>query len=407
MSIKKVVLSNGVRILAERIDQLQSVSIGLWCHTGSAHEHEDEAGITHFIEHMMFKGTQRRTSPEIAQEIEGRGGMLNAFTDKERTCYYCRMLGEDLAVGVDVLCDMVTGSVLDPDELEREKGVVLEEIKRSEDEPGDLVHELHAREVFPNHIYGLPIIGTAESVSSFQQTDLRKYMDRRYHGNTLLMAVAGQVDPDEVVALAEERLGGYQPGSSDRAPASEKPVAGEQYVTKDVEQVHFCIGGPGLSNTDEELPAQWVLDAVLGGGMGSRLFQEVREKRGLAYAIGSYGVGYQAGGAFNVYGGTGKDKWDEMQSVVHAEMKKLREVPVMPDELERVQRQLIGMIVLGLESTSSRMQRMARNELTHGREVTVEEMVEKIRGVTSERIMILANRLFDPSHLRTTAIGPA
>jgi predicted Zn-dependent peptidase len=407
MSVNKVVLPNGVRVLTERIDQLQSVAIGLWCHTGSIHEQSHEAGLTHFIEHMLFKGTESRTAPQIAQEIEGRGGMLNAFTDKERTCYYCRMLGEDLAVGLDVLTDMVAHSKLDAEELEREKEVVLEEIKRSDDEPGDHVHELHGQALWPNHPYGLPVIGTAESVKSFKRDHLTSYMDRRYRGNTLLLAVAGQVDPEEVVALAQERLGHFAPGETAPATAPTPPTGGADYHEKEVEQVHFCLGGQGLPQLDPELPAQWVLDAILGGGMGSRLFQEVRERRGLAYAIGSYNVAYQATGAFTVYGGTSRDKWEEMQSVVHEELRKLRDELVPEEELDRIKRQMIGGIVLGLESTSSRMQRMARNEMVYGRDVPVEEVVAKIRAVTRERVRDLANRLFEPSALRTTAIGPA
>lgn len=404
--IEKTVLDNGVRVLTERIDAVGSASIGVWCATGSRNERDDEGGITHLIEHMLFKGTALRSAHKIADDIEGRGGMLNAFTDKERTCYYCRVLAEDTAHSLDVLTDMVTNSLIDAAELEREKGVVLEEIKRSEDEPGDHVHDLHLEGLWEDHILGRPVIGTKELVSGFQRSDLTDYMDRRYRGSTLVVAAAGRVDHTEVVKSVEDRLGKLSAKAEPKEDFSTTAKPGTNEISKDIEQVHFCIGTQGVSYSSPDFYTMVVLDAVLGGGMSSRLFQEIREKRGLAYAVGSYHLTYTEGGAFTIYGGTGLATWDEVQSVVRDELDKLMSAGPSEDEMNKVKRQIAGNMVLGLESMSSRMMRMAKNELVYGRYVSADEAVEKIRAVTKDQVTELANSMFKPNQMRTTAIGP-
>lgn len=405
-TVLKHTLSNDIRILCEPLSYVGSASIGLWCVTGSANEQIDEAGITHFIEHMLFKGTKTRTSKQIAEEVEGRGGMLNAFTDKESTCYYARVLDKDIETAIDVLCEMVTSSLLDDKELETEKGVVLEEIKRGEDEPGDHVHDLHMESRWDGHILGKPIIGTAESVSSFKQENLRRYMNRRYTGGQILLTVAGNIDPDMVTKAASERLASI-PAGTDR-PKIDRPVGrpGKKEVAKDVEQVHFCIGGEAPSLYDDEKYIATVMDGVLGGGMSSRLFQEVREKRGLAYAIGAYTLTYTAGGVFTVYGGTGRDKWQEVQEVVATEFDKFRKDGAKDEELAKVKRQIAGNMVLAMESMSTRMMRMARNEIIFGRSVPVEEVLRKIDAVTNDQLIEHSRNALDESRLSTTAIGP-
>ncbi|HWD40399.1 MAG TPA: pitrilysin family protein, partial [Fimbriimonas sp.] len=296
--VEKFTLPNGVRVLVEPVSHVRSAAIGLWCKTGSRHESDHEAGITHLIEHMLFKGTEKRTSKQIAEAIEGRGGALNAFTDKETTCYYCRVLSDDTANGVDVLTDMMLHSLIDPEELAREQGVVLEEIKRSEDEPSDHVHDLHLQYRWGDHPLGKPIIGTPRSVSSFTRSDITAYMDRRYRAENVLLAVAGNVTQEEVIKAAESALGKIPHTTSDSQPTRPAGTAQTNLVGKDVEQVHFCIGTDGTSIYDDSLYTMAVLDAALGGSMSSRLFQEIREKRGLAYAVGSYSLTYGAGGAY-------------------------------------------------------------------------------------------------------------
>ncbi len=406
-SLVKFEMPNGVRVLVEPVSHVQSAAIGLWCQTGSRHERDDEGGITHLIEHMLFKGTERRTAKEIAEAIEGRGGHLNAFTDKENTCYYSRVLADDVENAIDVLSDMVLNSLLEPEELEREKGVVLEEIKRGEDEPSEHVHDLHMQARWGRHPLGKPVIGTRESVGAFERDDLAKYLDRRYRGGNLLLSVAGNVDPDSVRRWTSERLEAVQPGNGDPQCARPKGSHGYRYAAKDVEEVHFCIGTDGVSVHDDDLYSMAVLDAALGGSMSSRLFQEIREKRGLAYAIGSYSLTYGAGGAFTVYGGTGRQTWDQVQELARIEFDKAMADGLDEDELERTKRNICGNIVLALEGMSARMMRNAKSEMHYGREVPVEETVAKIEAVTNDAVVSLARRILPVDEISVTAIGPA
>jgi len=404
--IQKITLDNGVRVLVESVGHVKSAAIGLWCKTGSRHEHDNEAGITHLIEHMLFKGTEKRTAKEIAEAIEGRGGSLNAFTDKESTCYYCRTLSDDVANGVEVLSDMMLHSLIDADELKREEGVVLEEIKRSEDEPSDHVHELHLENRWGKHPLGKPIIGTPESVSSFAPQDLRQYLDRRYRAENVMLAVAGNVTLDEVRKAGEATLGKIPHTTVDTALSRPSGKSSISLVDKDVEQVHFCIGTDGTSVFDPDYYTLAVLDAALGGSMSSRLFQEIREKRGLVYSVGSYTLSYSSGGAFTVYGGTGAQHWPLVQELVRAEFDKIMAGGCDPDELDRTKRHISGSIVLALEGMSSRMMRMSRNELMHGRDIPVEETLERVESVTNDAIVELANRILTHDLVNTTAIGP-
>ena len=399
-------LDNGVRILVEPITHVQSAAVGLWCKTGSRHEKENEAGITHLIEHMLFKGTNARTARQIAEEIEGRGGSLNAFTDKEMTCYYCRVLASEVEHGIDVLTDMMLHSLIDPEELKREESVVIEEIRRSEDEPGDHVHDLHLEARWGHHPLGRPVIGTRESVAGFKREDLKTYMDRRYVGSNVLLAVAGNVDPDTIRKSAEVHLGKIAAANGEEDVPRPEGKPSKNLVKKEVEQVHFCIGTDGCSIYDKDLYTLIVLDGALGGTMSSRLFQEIREKRGLAYSVGSYMLTYSAGGVYTVYGGTSMDNWQMVQDLVHAEFKNVMKDGLSDGEIDRTKKNLAGNLVLGLEGMSSRMMRMSRNELNHGRDIPVQETLAKIEAVTNEGIVELARRILPEDKISTTAIGP-
>ena len=406
-NLNKITLSNGVRILVEPVPYVKSAAIGLWCKTGSRHERDSEAGITHLIEHMLFKGTPTRTAKDIAESIEGRGGVLNAFTDKESTCYYCRVLSDDTANGIDVLTDMMVHSNFDPKELETEEGVVCEEIKRSLDEPSDHVHELHLGHRWDNHPLGKPIIGTEESVMSFRREHILDYMDRQYRSENVLLAVAGNVDPEQIREEAEKVLGKLKSGATESQDPRPAGVAAVNEINKDTEQVHFCIGSDAISIYDEELlPVMSIFDTALGGSMSSRLFQEVREKRGLVYSIGSYTLSYGAGGAYTVYGGTSKKHWEEVKAIVRTEFDKIMADGLDDDELDRTKKSLSGHLVLALEGMSSRMMRMSRSELSFKRDVTVEESLERLNKVTNAQVKELANRILDPKLVSTTAIGP-
>ena len=406
-NLNKITLSNGVRILVEPVPYVKSAAIGLWCKTGSRHERDSEAGITHLIEHMLFKGTPTRTAKDIAESIEGRGGVLNAFTDKESTCYYCRVLSDDTANGIDVLTDMMVHSNFDPKELETEEGVVCEEIKRSLDEPSDHVHELHLGHRWDNHPLGKPIIGTEESVTSFRREHILDYMDRQYRSENVLLAVAGNVDPEQIREEAEKVLGKLKSGATESQDPRPAGVAAVNEINKDTEQVHFCIGSDAISIYDEELlPVMSIFDTALGGSMSSRLFQEVREKRGLVYSIGSYTLSYGAGGAYTVYGGTSKKHWEEVKAIVRTEFDKIMADGLDEDELDRTKKSLSGHLVLALEGMSSRMMRMSRSELSFKRDVTVEESLERLNKVTNAQVKELANRILDPKLVSTTALGP-
>jgi predicted Zn-dependent peptidase len=406
-NIQKIVLDNGVRILVEPVTHVQSAAIGLWCRTGSRHELDTEEGITHLIEHMLFKGTPTRTAKEIAESIEGRGGMLNAFTDKESTCYYCRTLSDDAVNGIEVLTDMMLHSNFDPEELEREEEVVCEEIKRSVDEPGDHVHELHLEYRWGRHALGKPIIGTEESVRSFRREHILSYMDRRYRAENVMLSVSGNVDPDQIRAAAETTLGKLPSGVTNSQVERPLGTKAMNEVSKDTEQVHFCIGTDGISMYDEvDIPVMSILDSALGGSMSSRLFQEVRERRGLVYSIGSYTLTYGAGGAYTVYGGTSKKNWEEVKEITRREMNKVMQDGLSEAELERVKRSLAGNLVLALEGMNSRMMRMSRNEFNYERQITVEEALERLNKVTNSQVMELANRILTEERVSTTAIGP-
>ncbi len=406
-NIQKIILDNGVRILVEPVTHVQSAAIGLWCRTGSRHELDTEEGITHLIEHMLFKGTPTRTAKEIAESIEGRGGMLNAFTDKESTCYYCRTLSDDAVNGIEVLTDMMLHSNFDPEELEREEEVVCEEIKRSVDEPGDHVHELHLEYRWGRHALGKPIIGTEESVRSFRRDHILSYMDRRYRAENVMLSVSGNVDPDQIRAAAETTLGKLPSGVTNSQVERPLGTKAMNEVSKDTEQVHFCIGTDGISMYDEvDIPVMSILDSALGGSMSSRLFQEVRERRGLVYSIGSYTLTYGAGGAYTVYGGTSKKNWEEVKEITRREMDKVMQDGLSEAELERVKRSLAGNLVLALEGMNSRMMRMSRNEFNYERQITVEEALERLNKVTNSQVMELANRILTEERVSTTAIGP-
>jgi predicted Zn-dependent peptidase len=307
---------------------------------------------------------------------------------------------------IEVLGEMLTDSLLADNDIKTEKGVVLEEIKRGEDEPGDHVHDLHLDYRWPNHPIGRPVIGHAQAVSSFSRDDLVNYISRRYMGGRVVLSVAGNVDPAVVEGAAKKALSKLQPGGEVDTLPKEPGTPAKNEVAKDVEQVHFCIGTDGCTFYDEDRFPAIVCDGVLGSGMSSRLFQEVRERRGLAYAIGSYELTYRSAGAFTVYGGTGADKWEEVQAVVQGEFDKIAKSGVPDEGLERTKRMIAGNIVLALESMSSRMMRMARNEITFGREIPVMETVSKIEAVTNDQIVAFASQRLAADKISTTAIGP-
>ena len=407
--IKKTVLPNGVRVVTENVGYVQSVSVGIWVATGSRYEDVAHRGISHFLEHMLFKGTERRpTAKHIADEMDAVGGYLNAFTDKEYTCYYSRALSEHLPLAVDILTDMYAHSRFDPDETARERKVVLEEIKRREDDPDDLVHDLFAETLFPNHPLGLSVIGLAEVVAQLTPEELRAYMNLYYGPKSVIVSVAGNMDHTQVVDLVGTALGDLQGGSPTPAEGRPSITTNKYEYSRPTEQVNFCIGTKGYGQFDDERYPLAMLDAILGGSMGSRLFQEIREKRGLAYSVGSYSATHREGGYFVAYGGTSPDTYEQCLELVREEFAKVRKEGVTEAELNRAKNQFRGALVMSQESMSSRMNRMGKSEVYFDRVVPLDEVTAAIEKVTIDDIRRVAEIIFpeDTAQLTVAAVGP-
>lgn len=404
--IETTTLANGIRVVSETVPYVESVSIGIWVGVGERDEQKPVRGISHFIEHMLFKGTGTRTARQIADEIESRGGSLNAFTDKEYTCFYAKSLAEHASVVMDVLTDMLRHSALDPDELAREKGVVIEEIKRYKDTPEDLVHDLFAQTIWSSHPLGRPVIGTERTVASLERDHLLDYMATHYTPERTVVAAAGNVTHAEIVGLVQIHLGDMAGKPYVRKQPAPRSSGESKRVRKRTEQVHFCLGSQGYSQTDDDRYPLTIVDTVLGGNMSSRLFQEIREKRGLAYAIGSYTVSYQESGLFAVYGGTSLQTFEQVLDLVRKEIEDVRRNNVTEEELTKAKTQMRGAMVLGLESMSSRMMRMGRSLLYFDKVIPLDEIMAKINAVTHDDIARVAGQVCEESRLSLAAMGP-
>ena len=404
---QKTVLDNGLTIVTERIPEFRSCSLGLWVGAGSRFESDEQAGLSHFIEHLMFKGTTARTAYDIAVTMDGIGGQINAFTEKEHTCYYARVMDQHLPLALEVLSDMLLNSLLDPEEIEREKGVILEEIKMYEDTPDDHIYDLFTSQLYSGHSLGRPIIGRSEVVSSLRRSQLVSYMGERYLSGNLLVSAAGQVDHEAFVAMVQGKLGSLlKPGKAANSLVPPVPARPINIYNKDCEQAYLCLGGPGLRHADPRRYVMLMLDSVLGGSMSSRLFQEIREKRGLVYSVGTFQSSYFDCGIFGVYAGTGRDKVEQVLELSRAILKQVRLEGLTTAEIERAREHLKGSLALGLESTSNRMMRLARTELYHGRFVPITEVISKIEAVTAQDIHELAETLLAEQNFSLAVLGP-
>ncbi len=401
-------LPNGIRVVGQQIEGFHSVSVGIWTRTGSANElGEKERGITHFIEHMLFKGTQRRTAQQIAAEMDGMGGILNAFTSKECTCYHARVSGEKLAEAYDILSDIVLHATLNEQEMEREKGVVLEEINMSEDMPEDLVHELLAQAYFGDHALALPILGNKQSVSSFTREDLLDYMHRRYVPQTMVVAAAGGFDFEMLCDMVERTLG-QMPRSDHDLPdyPAFTPHSGRVVLReKPIEQAHLCMATPAFALGDDRIFALSVLNNAFGGGMSSRLFQKIREERGLAYDVYSHPSSYLQCGAFTIYTGINAAHTESVIELVLQEMEEVKRNGLSKEEFTRAKDQLKGNYVLGLESTSSRMNALGKAMTMQGELRTAEQMLEGIEKVDMDAVAAILPTVFDLDRLSISAVG--
>lgn len=404
---EKYRLSNGVRVVAEKIPYAYSAVIGIWIRTGSRFEQTSNQGVSHFLEHLFFKGTTKRSAKEIAEELEALGGSLNAFTAKEYTCLYAKVLAEHLPVAIDLLSDMFFNSLFSEADIEKERNVILEEIKMYEDTPDELIHDLFAANVWQPHPLGYPILGSVESVRGIDRKVILDYYHQHYTPENVVISIAGNIDYQEVFSVLENIFGHWS--ASDKGRQTQDPPipkSGEAYYHKDTEQVHLCLGAPSISQEDERIYAMIVLNCIIGGGLSSRLFQEIREERGLVYSIYSYHSSYIDTGLFSIYAGTGVDNTEEVVGLVLQELSQIREKGITEEELVRVREQIKGNILLSMESISNRMSRLGRSEVCYNRIITSEEIVAGITSVTLEEVQSLAEYLFQRNNLTLTAIGP-
>lgn len=406
--IQREVLPNGVRIVTETITYVQSVALGIWVGVGARDEDEEVRGISHVIEHMLFKGTPTRTAQQIADEMDGVGGDINAFTSKESTGYHVRVLSEHVPLAVDVLSDMFLNSVIDPEELGREKNVILEEIKQRDDEPDDLVHDVFAETLWPSHVLGKSVIGMPETVSSLQQDDLKTYMARHYTPDTIVIAAAGNLNHDQIVAMAGERFGHLTGKKSDWRVADTAPqfVPGTAYVEKPIEQINLILGTRGYSHLSDDKYALYILDTVLGGSTSSRLFQEIREKRGLVYSVVSYSQLFREGGYFAVSTGTSPKTASQVIDLIKAEFANVLQNNITEAELTRAKNQFRGGIVMGQESMNARMRRLGSNELVYDRVIPIEETLTNINAVCRDDIARVSHHLFSGGEYAMATVGP-
>ncbi len=403
---QKSILENGIRVITEEIPYLKSVSIGIWAVAGSRDEQPNENGISHFIEHLLFKGTERRTAFDIAKEIDSVGGTLNAFTGREYTCFYAKVIDKNLPLAIDLLSDIFLHPRIEPTDVEKERMVILQEIKMVEDTPDDYIHDLFNRVCWGDHPLGFPICGTAELVQSFQRDQITQFFKRNYPPDRIVVCSAGSLRHEEVVDQIEKTFG--QMPRSNLTWQRSRPNANAAINTwkRDLEQVHICLGTKGLQYNHSLRFASYLLNTILGGGMSSRLFQEIRENRGLAYSVYSYLPAYLDTGLLVVYAATSRSSYQEVIDLVLKEFKRVKAESFKNGELETAKEHLKGNLLLSLESSDSLMTRLAKNEIYFDSYLPVEHILSGIEGVKEEEIRFLANELFDERYFCLTLLGP-
>lgn len=405
---RKLILENGIRLVSERIPTLKSVTIGIWVNTGSRDESPTQAGYAHFIEHMFFKGTTTRSATEISREIDALGGEMNAFTTRETTTYYVKVLDQHLPKALDLLGDLFLRSRLGKKEIEKEKQVVLEEIRMVQDDPEDLVQELHTKLAMGRHPLSRPILGRESTIVRIRRQDLIEYIDTHYRPEEIVLAVAGNFNQQQLEKTMARTFGKYCP-SSGVLPRKRWPpeICGGAIVKhKSLEQVHLCLGLKGVAAGHKDRYAVYALNSVLGGGVSSRLFQEIREKRGLSYSIYSFLSGYSDGGTITVYAGTQAREVERVLELVSREIRRLSRDGIDRHELKRTKEQMKGGLMLSLESSHSRMNKLAKDELISRAHTTLEDMIFEISAVTPQQISQVTQDLFASERIALTGLGP-
>ena len=405
-NLSRTVLPNGLIVLTERMEYMRSVAMGVWIKSGSRCELAENNGISHFVEHMLFKGTRSRSAQRIAREMDSIGGNLDAFTSKETICFNVKSLSDHVPIALDVLSDMVLNPIFAPPDIERERGVILEEIKIDEDNPDVLVHELFTQSFWKGHPLGKPILGTTETVARLGQQQLFAYHGDRFHGGNMVFSAAGNLDHDQFTAAVAEKLSALAIGNPLQELSAPEPSARIILRKKRaLEQVQICLGVPAPPITDRNRYATTILNTVLGGGMSSRLFQTIREERGLAYSIYSDLSPYRDTGNLCVYAGTSANKALEVVDLILAEFRNLKQTPVSAEELTRAKDQVRGNILLGMESSNSRMANLARQEMYFHQFFSAEEIIARVHEVEAEHVQTMAQRLFNPESIAVTLLG--
>ncbi len=403
MTVRLTTLENGMRVLTDRMSSVETVSLGVWVAVGTRHEPAQINGVAHLLEHMAFKGTARRSALEIASEIEAVGGHVNAYTSREHTAYHAKVLKNDVPLALDILADILQRSIFDPAELERERGVILQEIGQANDTPDDIIFDLFQERSFPYQPLARPLLGRADIIRSLDRTTIAAYLHKNYAAPGMMLVAAGNLEHGEIVDLAQ-RAFAHLPHESAARSEPARYVGGDFRQARELEQVHILLGFPGFSFADHDYYAASVLSTALGGGMSSRLFQEIRERRGLAYSIYSFTHAYSDGGVFGIYAGTGEDEAAEVMPALCAEMRRLKD-GLAPGELLRARAQLKAGLLMSLEGTAARCEQQATHMLVFGRPLDLQELIQHIEEVDEAAVERVARRLFSaPPTL--TALGP-
>ena len=399
-------LENGIRVITETVNHVQFMSMGFWVGVGSRYESEKQWGITHFIEHMLFKGTEKRTADQISGAVDAVGGQLNAFTSKENTCYYIKTLTEDFPLAVDVLSDMFLNSRFDNEEIAKEREVIIEEIKMYEDTPDDQVHDLMSANLWPDHPLGRAILGTEESIAVFDHDMLKDYMKQYYTGSNIVVSVVGNISHNQVVEAIREVLGGIPKGEVNQYRIADRAKPGVNCYYKEIAQSQICVAMPGVAKEDDRLFPLSILNTYLGGGMSSRLVKKIREEEGLAYSVYSYNGSYTDTGAFVISVGTRPENCQRVIDIILEELDDVRQNGITQDELDKSFSQLKGSLYMGLETVNSRMNKLGRSMLIYDRVITPEENVDELSKVTLEDVKSLAGDMFRKENLQITVLGP-
>jgi predicted Zn-dependent peptidase len=403
---RKDTLTNGIRVVSETLPKSRSISIGVWVKVGSRHEPEEIGGVSHFIEHLFFKGTKTRTAKDIAIEMDSIGGEMNAFTSQETTTYYAKVVDEHLPVAIDILSDILLHSKFDPLEMEKERKVILEEIKGVEDTPDDYIHELFNNTVWAGNSLGRPILGTRDTIKALKHKDIVSYIDKYYSPKEIVISVAGNFEHARLIELLNASFGKLARGGVDKkevSPAFNQAIAVKK---KQLEQVQICIGCKGIQYTHDDRFVISALNTVLGNSMSSRLFQEIREQNALAYSIFSYVTSYRDTGLLTVYAGADPANALEVVRLVTKEFRKIKDEGITPAEETRVKNQIKGSLVLSLESSTSHMSRLARQEIYFGKYLSMDDIIKGVEKVTAEQVQRVARQIFDQENISLAILGP-